>query len=70
LGLRFYAGVPLKRDAGEVIGTLSVLGFVPGSASDDDIANLEDLAALAVAQLDMQRATIESMETVAMSGDD
>lgn len=70
LGLRFYAGVPLKRDTGEVMGTLSVLGFVPGIASPDDIANLEDLAALAVAQLETQQTTRESIETVAMSDGD
>jgi GAF domain-containing protein len=74
LGLRFYAGVPLKRESGEVLGTLSVLGFVPGTATADDVANLEDLAALAVAQLELQefgrRATAESIETVAVTKDD
>jgi serine/threonine protein kinase len=68
LGLRFYAGVPLRKSDGEVIGTLSVLGLVPGTASADDIANLEDLAALAVSQIELRqhgmRLTAESVETV------
>jgi GAF domain-containing protein len=68
LGLRFYAGVPLKKSDGEVIGTLSVLGSVPGTASEDDIANLEDLAALAATQIELQqhgmRITSELAETV------
>ncbi|CAN5233511.1 hypothetical protein BH11ACT2_BH11ACT2_06150 [soil metagenome] len=71
LGLRFYVGVPLKRKTGEVIGTISVLGVVPGKASADEIANLEDIAALVVAQLEARSApstrTQELPDTVAMS---
>jgi serine/threonine protein kinase len=71
LGLRFYVGVPLKRASGRTIGTLSVLGFVPGKASETDIANLEDLAALIVAQLEMRqhglRTTGDGADTVAMT---
>jgi hypothetical protein len=48
-----------------------VLGFVPGTASDADIANLEDLAALIVAQLEMRqhglRTTAENVDTVALT---
>ncbi len=55
LAIRFYAGVPLKRRDGQAIGTLSVLDFEPGTASETDIANLEDLAAIIVAQLELRR---------------
>ena len=55
LAVRFYAGVPLKRDGGEVIGTLSVLDFKPGTASQADIDNLQDLAAIIVSQLELRR---------------
>jgi serine/threonine protein kinase len=55
LGLRFYVGVPLKRPGQEPIGTLSVLGFTPGTASPADIANLEDIAALIVTELDTRK---------------
>ncbi len=55
LAIRFYAGVPLKRQDGQVIGTLSVLDFKPGTASQTDIDNLQDLAAIIVAQLELRR---------------
>jgi serine/threonine protein kinase len=55
VGIRFYAGVPLRRDGGDVIGTLSVLDTKPHTVSDGDIASLEDLAALVEAQLDARR---------------
>ena len=54
LALRFYVGVPIKRTDGHTIGTLSVLDFVPGTASESQIASLKDLAALAVTQLDLR----------------
>jgi serine/threonine protein kinase len=55
VGIRFYAGVPLRRDGGEVIGTLSVMDTKPHTLSEGEIANLEDLAALVEAQLDVRR---------------
>jgi serine/threonine protein kinase len=62
VGIRFYAGVPLRRDGGEVIGTLSVMDTKPHTISEGEIANLEDLAALVEAQLDLRR---ESLRTTA-----
>jgi len=62
LGIRFYVGVPLKHSDGRTMGTLSVLGIVPGTASEDDIANLEDIAALIVAQLELRREGIRITE--------
>ncbi|GAB2985198.1 protein kinase domain-containing protein [Frigoribacterium salinisoli] len=51
LGLRFYAGVPLTRDDGVTIGTLSVVDRKPRQVTADDLQNLGDLAALVVAQI-------------------
>ncbi|MFD1713083.1 protein kinase [Amnibacterium flavum] len=51
-GLRFYAGVPLTTTDGYSIGTLCVLGFEPRSVSDDDIATLVDLAAMAITRIE------------------
>jgi serine/threonine protein kinase len=62
LGIRFYVGVPLRSSDDRTIGTLSVLGIVPGTASDEDIANLEDIAALIVAQLEMRREGIRNTD--------
>jgi serine/threonine protein kinase len=55
VGIRFYVGVPLRRDGEEVIGTLSVMDTKPHTLSEGEIANLEDLAALVEAQLDVRR---------------
>jgi tRNA A-37 threonylcarbamoyl transferase component Bud32 len=55
VGLRFFVGVPLRRDDGEVIGTLSVFDTKPHSVTEVEVANLEDLAALVMAQLDLRR---------------
>jgi serine/threonine protein kinase len=54
-GLRFFAGVPLRRDGGEVIGTLSVFDTKPHAVTEIEMANLEDLAALVMVQLDLRR---------------
>ncbi|MET3769113.1 serine/threonine protein kinase [Marisediminicola sp. UYEF4] len=64
LGLRFYVGVPLKRGDGQTIGTLSVLDFVPGTASEAQIASLKDLAALVVAQLDLRHEGLRTTREV------
>ncbi|MCU1533779.1 MAG: hypothetical protein JWR53_260 [Glaciihabitans sp.] len=54
-GLRFYVGVPLQRKDGRTIGTLSVADFVPGTASESQLASLQDLAALIMAQLELRQ---------------
>lgn len=51
IGLRFYAGVPLKASDGATLGTLSIADFVPHSFSASLLQNLQDLAALVVVQL-------------------
>jgi tRNA A-37 threonylcarbamoyl transferase component Bud32 len=58
LGLRFYVGVPIRRRDGTPIGTLAVIDFVPGTASADDLANLDDLAALVAGQLELRQETL------------
>ena len=62
LGLRFYVGVPLKRTDGQTIGTLSVVDFTPRSASAAEVANLQDLAALVVAQLETRHEGLRTVE--------
>jgi serine/threonine protein kinase len=53
-GLRFYAGVPLRTKEGLGVGTLCVLDFEPRTLSDEDLANLEDLAAMVMSQLELR----------------
>ena len=62
-GLRFFVGVPLRRDGGDIIGTLSVFDTKPHEVSEVELANLEDLAALVMVQLDLRR------ESVRMTGE-
>ena len=62
LGLRFYVGVPLKRNDGQTIGTLSVLDFTPRTTTATEVANLQDLAALVVAQLEVRHEGLRTVE--------
>jgi len=62
LGLRFYVGVPLKRNDGQTIGTLSVLDFTPRTTTATEVANLQDLAALVVAQLESRHEGLRTVE--------
>ncbi len=69
LGLRFYVGVPLKRKGGETVGTLSVLDVVPGDASPEQIANLQDLAALVMAQLELRQEGMRNTGNITRDGE-
>ncbi len=60
LGIRFYASVPLVRHDGETIGTLAVLDSRPRTADEADMANLRDLAALAVTQLELRQESLRN----------
>ena len=57
LALRFFIGVPLKAQDGRSIGTLAVLDTKPHTVTESEVANLEDLAALIMGQLDLRRET-------------
>jgi len=50
-GVTSYAGIPLLTGDGFAIGTLCVLDLVPRSWTDDDLANLEDLAAVTMREI-------------------
>lgn len=55
LGVRFYAGAPLRTPAGQLVGALSLMDRAPRDASDlggDLFALLEALAAAATAALE------------------
>lgn len=55
-GLQFYAGVPLTSQDGFNLGTLCVLDFEPRVMHDDDLANLRDLAAMVMDELEIRLA--------------
>ncbi|MCU1481441.1 MAG: hypothetical protein JWQ19_2227 [Subtercola sp.] len=64
VGMRFYVGVPLKRTNGDLIGTLAVMDFAPGEASDEEVENLNDLAALVVSQLELRQVGLRTTSDV------
>ncbi|WIB26806.1 GAF domain-containing serine/threonine-protein kinase [Curtobacterium sp. MCSS17_015] len=60
LGIRFYVSVPLVRHDGATVGTLAVLDSRPRTADEADMANLRDLAALAVTQLELRQESLRT----------
>ncbi|MGL3198501.1 MULTISPECIES: protein kinase domain-containing protein [Curtobacterium] len=60
LGIRFFVSVPLVKHDGTTIGTLAVLDAKPREATESDLANLRDLAALAVAQLELRQESLRT----------
>lgn len=55
-GVRFYAGAPLITRDGHGLGALCVLGTEPRKISEDELAGLRDLAAMVMAQIELQHA--------------
>ncbi len=55
-GTRFYAGAPLVTRDGYGLGALCVLGTEPRQATEAELASLRDLAAMVMAQIELQHA--------------
>lgn len=53
-GARFYAGAPLTNRDGLALGAICVLGHEPRAASASELASLQDLAAMAMGQIELQ----------------
>jgi tRNA A-37 threonylcarbamoyl transferase component Bud32 len=60
-GLQFYAGVPLRTRDGHNLGTLCVLDFEPRSATEQELATLDDLAAIVMSEMELR---LESRRSV------
>ena len=54
LGLRFYAGVPLRTRDGYNLGALNVIDTKPREVTEEELATLEDLAAIVVDELELR----------------
>lgn len=65
LGLGFYLGIPLTTSDGYNLGTLCVLDVVPRRVSEREVADLTDLAAIVVDQLELRRAAADKISVVA-----
>ncbi len=55
-GIRFYAGAPLLTREGYSLGAMCVLGTEPRQASAEELAALQDLSAMVMAQIELQHA--------------
>ncbi len=55
-GIRFYAGAPLVTRDGYTLGAMCVLGTEPRTASAEEISALKDLAAMVMAQIELQHS--------------
>lgn len=55
-GIRFYLGAPLVTKSGHCLGAMCVLGLEPRAVSEADRAALQDLAAMVMAQIELQHA--------------
>lgn len=53
-GIRFYAGAPLVTRDGHALGAMCVLDKDPRVASDDQVAALQDFAAMVMAQVELE----------------
>ena len=62
LGLRFYAGVPLRTGDGHNLGTLNVIDVHPRELSDEQLATLQDLAAIVMDELELRLAAKRTVE--------
>jgi signal transduction histidine kinase len=66
-GIRFYAGAPLIALEGQRLGTLCLIDTVPRDRLDSEqIRTLEDMAAMAVEELELRRLTRKLTETEAL----
>jgi EAL domain-containing protein (putative c-di-GMP-specific phosphodiesterase class I)/GAF domain-containing protein len=55
-GVRFYAGAPLMTNQGYCLGAMCVLGAEPREISEAERAALHDMAAMVMAQIELQHA--------------
>lgn len=60
-GLRFYVGIPLQTSDGYNLGTLCVIDREPRAVTDREIADLTDLAAIVVDELELRRASAQAI---------
>jgi serine/threonine protein kinase len=68
--MRFYVGMPLKAENGVVLGTLAVLDRVVKEPTEQQLANLEDLAALVLGQIGLRSNTgqVDRFPSVEVAG--
>lgn len=61
VGIRFYAAAPITTADGHQLGTVSVLDATPGDVTDEQLATLEDLAALVINALELRLSALTTV---------
>lgn len=56
LGLRFYAGIPLRTQDGFNLGTFNIIDVEPRELTGEEMQTLSDLAAIVVDELELRLA--------------
>ena len=62
LGLRFYAGVPLRTHDGYNLGTFCILDQEPRQVTEEDLQVLEDLASVVMDHLELRLAARRTVQ--------
>jgi len=63
MGIRFYVAVPLQTADGHNLGTLCVLDYdARPTVTDEEMRNLEDLAAMVMSELELRLATRRALD--------
>ena len=70
LGLRFYAGVPLRTADGFNLGTLNIIDTEPRELSPEELETLEELASIVVDELELRLAARRLSRAAAERGVD
>ena len=63
-GIQFYLGIPLCTHDGFNLGTLCVLDTMPRAASTEDVAQLKDLAAVVMDELELRLSARRALADV------
>jgi two-component sensor histidine kinase len=66
-GLRFYVGVPLRTHDGFNLGTLCVIDREPRSVTEEQIANLRDLASTVMDQMELRISAISTVSKLSLA---
>ena len=61
LSLQFYAAAPIITDDGYSLGTVSVMDTEPHEATTEQLAMLQDLAAVVMDQLELRLSAMNAL---------
>lgn len=61
LGLRFYVAAPIITSEGHRLGTVNIIDTEPRESSTDELATLQDLAAVVAGELELRLASLRSV---------